>query len=903
MRKLLAILLLATPLFGDQIASTQFKGLNNNEQSVIIDADEAQDLLNVDVSPGGRSVGKRDGFGVYKALGTGQAMHGGFHAFDSTGNDYQVWGSSRSFYGVVADGTPLQLISSATLNSTWDCTDSQGNSYCVNSSRDLYLRTDGTTKTWYTTPLGTMVESTPDRVVVAGVSGTPNTLYFSQANTFTNFTIGVNSADPFTETIASPGSKLTHIRWGCGKLLWWKDQSFGYFTFDDQYKAEAKTVSDTIGTFDNTSAIDPGGSVWFRGQDGHSYKYDCSFLEKMSIPITPNVQASGKRTANLWTQSSQSDWQAGLGIPSANFSTTISAGDVVMSSFTATDTVSADFSQGSTSNSTINSTGVKISTNNTGSINDPSFEGTITDYFSVGNPSSTEYDASESANSCTLSPQSGSKFMRMLSGSAVSVCNVTYGVKILDAFTGEILDTKSTSGSDNSCAWASETFTSAANSGKRVKFVFYERMDNCAGTTFILTSTTTASHIFGGSISYYKSCNASTVGNHGLWCSFDNVSGGSSTITTGAFTSRTFDATLTANIATIQANWTVNTSTPYIEIQSSTNGTDWTKVSGSSGTNQSTGRYIRYLSSFTVGSSDNALTTLDDVTVIAKSTGGVFLSQVKNAPNITGWSTFTGNVQSDGGSHTFFSRSSTTFFTTNSSTPAWVSQPNGALVAGSTGTYFQIRDDFATTSATATLALNDFTVNWFEGSATDQAYMLYFDNAIWQSVAFGSGQSTNNYIFKYDLINQGWTLYNFGAGGLLVQGNRLYFGDTSAGNVFNFGTSTSDNGTAINAFWRSKTFTGADPFMQSSLTNIDLFAKKDQGTTLTGTYTIDTSSATAYSISLSTSNAITQNRKGLPAGKTGYTFDYKFGDTSTSSAWEVLGYRITFNQLPWRPTN
>ncbi len=291
---------------------------------------------------------------------------------------------------------------------------------------------------------------------------------------------------------------------------------------------------------------------------------------------------------------------------------------------------------------------------------------------------------------------------------------------------------------------------------------------------------------------------------------------------------------------------------------------------------------------------------MTDVTIIAGSTG-TFQSAVKNAPNLTGWSTFGVNSTNNGGTHTFYMRSSTNSFTVNSATPTWTAQTAGGLVGVSTGTYFQVRDDFTITSGTQAPALNDFTVNWVEGTATDQSYLIYFDNAIWQSVAFGVAQSSNNYVFKYDLINQGWTLYGFGAGGMLVQANSLYFGDTSLGNTYNYGTSTSDNGTAINAFWRSKSFTGQDPFLQNALNQIDIFAKKDQGTTLTSTYTTDTSTATAYSVSLSTSNTVVQSRKLLPSGKLGYVFDLKLGDTSTSSAWEILGYRITFSPQPYRP--
>lgn len=912
MKKLATIAILGTILafFGpkvglcDQVAATKFKGLNNNQNSVLLDPSEAQDLLNIDVSPGGASFAKRDGFGVYKALGTSKAVHGGFHAFDSTGNDYQLWGSSTSLYGIVADGTPIQLISSATLNSTWDCADSQGLSYCVDSNRDAYIKTNGTTQTWNITPLGTMVESTPDRIIVAGVSGTPNTLYVSQSNTFTNFTVGVNSTDAFTEVIASPGSKLTHIRWGCGKLLWWKDQSFGWFDFDNQYAAQVKTVSNSIGTFDNTSAIDPGGQVWFRGQDGHTYRYDCSILTKESIDITPNIQASGKRVSNSWTQTTQSDWQAGVSTPAINFSFNVSVGDVSLSSFTATDSVNADFILGSGTNVSINASSVQISTNNTGSINDPDFEGTYATNYVGSGP---VFDTSEAASACTLNPQSGSQFLRMSAGNgADSTCNLVYGVKILDQ-SGSVIDTKSSTGANNNCGWTNQILTSTPNVGKRVKFAFFESGDNCIGSPFVHVSTTVASYIFGGSVSYYYSCNLHTPGGSKLWCSFDNVTGGSSTIATGSFTSRTFDTSISSTVVLGQANWTVSTSTPYFEVQSASNSTTgpWKAIATSSNTNATNGlQYVRYISSFTIGATENALTTLDDVTVVVKSTGGTFASQVKNAPNLNAWSTFGANTQATGGTETFYMRSSTFGFTTSSATPVWTAQSVGALVSVATGTFFQVRDDFVATSATSPLALNDFTTNWFEGSATDQAYMLYFDNAIWESVAFGAGQAANNYIFKYDLINQGWTLYNFGAGGLLVEANTLYFGDTSTtgANVFNFGTSTSDNGTAIQSFWRSKSYAGADPFLQTALTNIDIFAKKDTGTTLTATYTIDTSSATAYSVNLSTSNLIVQSRKLLPSGKQGYVWDFKLGDTSASSAWEVLGYRIGFNQLPYRPT-
>gem|GEM_PF-2723372 len=908
----LLMVLLSTFCFSENVQVQSFKLINNNESSLVIDPNQAQDLLNVDVTPGGKSVKKRPGYGLYKALATGQSIRGGAHFFDSSGNDVQVWGSSTSLYGITADATPVQLVSSATLNTTWDCADTQGNAYCVTSSRNMYLRTDGATRTWYSTPLGTMVEATPERIVVAGVSGTPNTIHFSESGVFTNFVNGIQVTSPFSEVIASQGSKITHIRWGCGKLLWWKDQSFGYLNGSDQFNIENNIVSDNVGTFDNTSALDPGGSVWFRGQDGNIWKYDCSALTKESIEITPLTQASTKRVSNLWTQTSQSDFAAGAvssNPPSVSLSTAILSGSIVPSSFSVTETDSSSFNSGTIVNLTINSSSIQISTNNSGTITDQSFEGTIGTNFDVSVSPQPFFDTSEAYSGCTLSPQSGSQFLRAgrAGNSALNECNTAYGVKIVD-FNGNILDTKQTTATNNSCGWTEQTFTSEANTGKRVKFVFFQYSDNCLSGglfgTYMSTATTKASYMFSGTVSYYYSCNNGTLGTQKS-CSFDNVSGGSSTITAGSYTSKVYDTGFNTALVQGQASWTLNSSTPIFIIQHATSTLGaWTTLSLSSGTNTQSNRYARYVASFTVSGNELPLTTLNDVTLIASSSG-TFYSAVRNAPNLAQWSTFGANVQNNGGSHTYFMRASTSVFTVLSATPTWVSQAGGGLVSASTGTYFQVRADFAITTATATPTLNDFSVNWFEGSASDQAYSIYFDNSIWFSVAYGAGQATNNYIFKNDLINDGWSIYNFGTGGFAVQNNSLYFGDTAAGNAFKFGTQNSDNGTAINSYWKSKDFTGQDPWMENQYKQLDSYFTKTENATATVAYALNTSTtSTSFSVGLSSSTqTMIVNKKLLPSGKFGNTFNYKVSDNSTTGQWEFLGFRMTFEPQPYRPSN
>lgn len=893
---LLTILFLSAFSRAENVSISQFKYLNNNEPSPIIDAKQAQDLLNIDVTPGGKSVKKRQGFGVYKALSTGQAMHGGYHFFDSGGNDVQIWGSSTSLYGIVADATPTQLVSTATLNATWDCADSQGTAYCVDSSRDALITTNGATRSWYSTPLGTMVTALPDRLVISGVSGAASTLYFSQSGTFTNFAVGLNPSDPFTEVITSPGSKITHVRAACGKTLWWKDQSFGYVSGSDQFSIAPTIVSDSIGTFDNTSDVDPGGRVWFRGQDGHTWMYDCSGLQKMSIDITPNIQTSGKRVANFWTQTSQADFQSGSSSPTANLSTTISAGDVIQSTFSAAENSSTQWNSGSSTNMSIGTSSITLSINNSGNVNNNGFESAISIAVSTeaaGTWSSTggtiwKQYASGVTVPCTLSPRTGSFCLQATPASG------TLKFEIIGLTTTTVLNSTTLSAFSD-CTYRQATITDNTLTGKRVKFQFH----GFTGGTDYYIRTSPDSYIFGGAISLWYSDAGSSS-----FC-IDDVTSGSSTISTGSFQSQVFDTKLSSPIyQATNFNYTVNTSTPTFGLFSgpTANG-PWTLITSTSAANAWGQRYALYSTTISVSGSDSAQSFVSSVTIVARSTG-TYYSAVKNAASLTAWNTFTVNKQDNGGSHNFFVRSSTNSFTVLSSTPAWVAQTAGALVSASAGTFFQVIDSFTVTSATVTPTLNDFTVNWFEGSATDQAYMLYFDNAIWQSVAFGSGQSVNNYIFKYDLINEGWTLYNFGAGGMLVQNNALYFGDTTSGNVFKFGTGTSDNGASIRAFWKSKDFTGADPWNQSALSQIDSYWTRNASQVSSITYTMDGSTTTtAYTISLSSSTkSIISNMKLLPSGKIGQLFNIQAGDTSDASRWELLGVRIGYSQLPYRPT-
>lgn len=891
LKRLIPLLFLASFSLAQEIAVSSFKGLNTDENSTIIDPGQAQDLLNVDVTRGGNSIKKRMGYGVYKTFANGSSVHGGIHFYDSTGNEVQVWSSSRSVVGIISDAAPTVIYSTATVNSTMDCADSQGFAYCVNTSRDYFLKTNGQTITSSSSSVtGTMVEFTPERLVLAGVAGNPNTLYISGSNNFNTFATGINNTDPFTEVIASPGSKVTHIRWACGKLLFWKDQSFGYMNFSNQYDVEIKTVSDTVGTFDNTSSIDPGGNVWFRAQDGHIWRYDCSALTKESIEITPTVLLSQKRTGNSWTQTNQSDFQSSSFLPTNALNTTISPGDVVPSSYTRTDTLDADFSLGTASNVLVTSNLVWISTNNT-NITNYSFEnltGAAPDNWTVSPGASWVGTSSLGGiGSCgTVSPTQGSNFVKASAHTSASSMIATLIDK--DGAALETITLSSVCG-----GWKTYSF-SYATSRKRVQIRFTSVSNSITSESFITSANNPS---FDWQIVQTAPTDFVLV--------IDNVAGGKSSISAGTFTSYVFDTGFGNKTAYVMptTDWLVDDFIPYFEMQSSTSSTGaWSKVLASTGVSVNTERYIRYVSSFTVGATDDASSKLFEATIVARSSG-TFYSALKNAPNLTAWSSFSVNYQKNGGSHTFYMRSSTNTFTVLSSTPLWVLQTEGSFVSASTGTYFQFRDDFTVPSSTATPTLSDFTVNWYEGNATDQAYSIYFDDAIWFAVTYGAGVAANNYIFKFDLINNIWTLYNIAMNGMVVQNNTLFFGDPNSASIYQFGKGKSDNSNTVNAYWKSKDYSGSDPFLENQYNRIDSFLKRDQGNSLTVTYTLSNSTSTnSYTVNLSSSTqSVIRNKKSI-GPKIGSIFNIQYGDTSATSAWELFGFHVNYDPLSYRPS-
>ena len=572
---LLAFLGSKPALAGDIIVSNFSGGLDTLDNPSAIQSNFSQDTLNVNIQPGGSAIFKRDGYGLFQTLNstyTSEGIHGGYHFQQLGGSDVQIWASSNTLYGSVSDASFVAL-ATGTYEATWQCTDSQGYAYCFSSAGDTPIQTDGTkanTVYFSSAPSGTMGAFTPLQLVVAGVSGNANTIYVSAQLAFNQFTPGILPSSPFTEPIASPGSRITHLAYYFGRLFWWKDQSFGYATFTGQNDWQLTIISNQIGTLDNSDAFwnssgfdsgtmfsgtaqananaSPGG-IFFRGQDNHIYVYDGYYLTRLSRPITPTVTAASRKKANSWTQQFSTDWVAGSFNPSLSLSTSVAPPTLTLSSAT-----------------------VSYSTN----VPDNSFEGTINTTWTY-----TTYWSQSSSTAgvhCTITPEDGSYFAMENEicgpgwyGPSVLIYSPTAsGCTLTGAFVQGV--------SASQCSWTLNTVTlPAACVNVPVYIIFYDHYYGEIGNQYQFQLASTSTFISSNTFTFYANMDTYSTGGGGcptgVHYGIDNIQGGvtasSPIYNTGSFYSQVNNApnlTSWSNFSVLDNDPDISSITYYVRV-------------------------------------------------------------------------------------------------------------------------------------------------------------------------------------------------------------------------------------------------------------------------------------------------------------------------------------------------
>lgn len=831
MKKLFPFLLLLLPAscfaVSQNIVVPQFSGLDSQDPPSALNPTQSQDLLNVRLQPGGKSVFKRDGYGLFQSLPSFSTspVHGGYHFQQSGGSDVQLWGSDIGLYASVNDSSFVQ-VATGTVGATWQCTDNLGSAYCVTSSGvDTPVKTDGTlANTTYvgTIPTGTIVTSTPLQLVLAGVPGNDSSVYVSSNNGFSSFGSGPLPTDPYIEIINAPGSRITHLAYYFGNLYWWKDQSFGYISGSaSQGTVGIVIVSNQIGTLDDSSAFwnptsydtgnqfSPGagptstgnpyfnemqqlGGIFFRGQDNHIYQYDGYNLTRLSRIITPNIVSSSRRKADSWPLSTSSDWNSGTIV---GLDTTTIAPAMFLNTVSATE-------------------------------NFPDLSKWLNGY----------------------SPFSSWTVV----GGTATAANPPFG-------TSDFAMIQSTSLGLPSSAFDISINANALGTGKNTQFDIvnistagYGLIFGMSGGSFYIDAGLAGSYI------NYINPSVSTADSnfHNLRLTH-NLTGG---------TSIYFDRNLIGSFTDNSVN-----------------------LSGS--------QRIRLFAQApdTTGNSVASLLTGTLVTT------GTFQSPIHNTAAITSWGTFAAQQIPNGGNISYSICSSTN---SNMSSPTSCAiQSYNSQISIATGTYVQWFATFTANGAGQNATLNSATVNWFEGTAADKAYIAYFQDAVLFSVSSGSGTSTNNTIFYLDLLNSTWLKDNIPANGFVIENNTLYIGDPLSSNIYKFGGVTTDKGNPIQSYWKSMDFAGSDPTVQNEFLQSD-FSFNESSTTIQYTYDVDQSTSMLTTINLplySNKSSIIKRGLLLSIGKIGTYFNFMVGDNSSNQKWTLMGHRTRYNALNWVP--
>lgn len=802
-----------------------FGTLNNSDNSYAIPSTSAQDLLNIDLLPEGKSFKKRDGYSTAFTLAiTTAATHGVYKFFDSSGNEVALFFNDTRITSSVNGGAATVIYSTGPAGATYQCTDSLGFAYCVNTSRTALFKTNGQTVSTISgvSSTGTMVATAVTRLAMAGFSDRPSAIDFSADTDFTTWGTGSLGTSAAQFTINAPGYKITHITYAFGRLMWFKDSSFGFIITGNQPAQSdwvVKTVAYDLGTNDNSS-IYREGILYFRGQDAHFYAFDGTRYERMTRDINGTIAEAQTRRTNSWTQTTQSDWSSGDFAPSLYVDTVTTSGSI---RFDYPDDFTT-FRDGS------------------GGTKD------IWDFYCRVSCSS---NASVSGGNLVLTVSDGTAGVDQIAKTVNVATGIARGTSFY--FTVNSMATGSNPGKS--------VFTLSISS---VSTVTADPTSLANNYFFFQFNSTTSNKMY---LSFIKSSTDLTL-----------FSGNAPT---GGIT---IPATINIFVATTTYAITANS------------------VLISSGThtypNYSVYSYLNYFS----GDAGSHSIGLGDFSIAPESS--TFRSAVTNtASAITSWDAFNATVVNGGGSHTFYIRASTNSFTVTSSTPSWTAITIGAIPSISTGTYIQIRDDIIASGVTDTPRLDDFTVNWLEGNAADKVYGGYFDDALWWNVQLGGGSSYNNYVLKYDLINQGWVLYDIPMNGFYVKNNDLYFGSSVGGYIYKFGDATNDNGSAINAYWKSKDYFGANPFTTQELANISIAAKSVANSTMTVTYTLNGSSSTSYTSSLYNANSsFLIKNKNLPAGTNGNTYSVQVGNNAADQPFEIFAIQVGIRPKSWIPT-
>ncbi|RTL20771.1 MAG: hypothetical protein EKK55_17450 [Rhodocyclaceae bacterium] len=858
----------------------KFGGLDTDTAEILLQDDETPDSENV-ITDEFASLGPRKGFVQYSTTSASNIW-----TFPhSNGTRYIIIQSGGNILADTGSGLFATTISTVSASDTTVGTVLGDKFYFANKTDGLkYWDTSTVTVASATLKVDNLV-TWKGRLAAAGKVGSERTIYLSKFLVGTTWDTPTSPTDDDAAQITVSGAldeKITALYPAFNDILvWFKQTAFGGIYGTRRSNFTQRTFSDRVGTAYRDSIQDcdgilkwlgPQRTVW--GFDGTNYK---KISEKIDTMMATAAQGDANSRKNSWD--SQTDFNLGTNTHTSN---NISAGSVQLSTWTDVDTSSSNFAAGAlTSLTTSTVVGDLYLSVNNGNTGDNSFEGCGTwTYGSSTNCSGPIYGAKD--------------------GSKVVFANTT----ATGLFAGNLLIESANSGSTllttainvaSYGSWQQFSINLSAYKGRYIRYKF----EWVAGSS---TRNVRTQNIFcsGETLTFW----VYRVSSVSLETGIDLFEGGVSSITSGNILSRTLDTAITT------PKWIPNTPTQsnfshtsVFETQTSSDGISFdalaTWTSGSAPTSSSK-RYIRYKWTITASTSGTALPYISDVTLSARASTGSWISNSVSLGSPSSWGLFESLESLDGGGivYSLFTDTDSAKTITNGlpvagsyTTSQFIT--NNTLPTISTAAYAFIVSTFSITLATQTPSFNYAAINWNEGTQTRVA-SAWSNQRYWLAVAVNS--ATNNKVFVHDR-NEDWQRYSgISANAMNIHNSNLYFGNASG--VFQAESGTSDAGSAIAAYYKTKSWMPSGP--DTNATFHDLYMKTMESSASLGTQFFlngRTSSNSLGSYTMNATDGIQSFKLPFSFGEVqqGRDIGIKWSVSSTSN-WQIyngnLYYRI-----------
>lgn len=813
----------------------QFGGMAKDIDPLALPDNAAADSENV-ITDLGNGIQPRDGYIAYstepsKALWVFAKSNGTRYLITHSGNSLKADSGDKTFSVTISTVAPSIVTAGSQL----------GDYFYFCNTVDGLKRWDGTTVSVASTAMTvSQLVTWKGRLVAAGKPGAERTLYISRYLDGTAWNLALDPSDDDPAQITVGGSLDENITglYASYKdlLIWFKNTSFGGLFGSRRSNFALRTFSESVGTNHPGTVRDCDGLLRFLGPRRTVWEFNGSDLTKISEGNNELFDAiiNGESNSRTATITSQSDYDAGA---QSGFSTTITPGSIMLSTWTATDTTADDFGVGTLTNTTTQtvSGAMYMSIDNSGPLN-KSFESGSGADATDWNIGGTGYGRSTTETSA----QDGSAVFYF--DSDAFGCPTDYSsassrgviVRLGGGTASQVSFTPTSS-------WAQYTIP-AHSVGIGESGSFALSIPHSCGPIFRLVYMQVPRLIIsGGSATFY----AKYYGPSNRRIAIDTLDGGLSSITDGSFVSKSFDTGLSSPAwSSSGSSWTANGHTITAKTQSSSDGSSWdTAVSWTPGTapTSSFKRYIRYQIDFSTTSSGTGLPYVSDVTLAARQSSGTFVSASQSiGSSVSSWNVFQRDETLNDGTITygFYTDTDTTKTIGGDGLPVvgtfTSSQTitNNSIPTISTAPYAFFSAKFDITASTQNPTNDRMSITWDEGSSL-KAKSVWTKQRYWLS-ASRTSTAHNDTIFVYDRQKQ-WQRYT-GLNALDIQLHNSYPMIGSTEGIKQGEIGTSDGGTDIESFYQTKYFFPNGPETRGYLRDLWMTTTNSDATLATSLY-------------------------------------------------------------------